>query len=107
MSFEASTRFDASLSFAHGSVPSLVNLSGNPAPELPPAVVEQVDIQLPRRVPHSARVLSLPPYDVRLRRELAQRRLLDSIGRKVLRVGSLHVLDAITIVDATLLATEI
>jgi len=92
---------------AHRSAPSHVNLSGIPASELPASVVEHADIQLPRRVPHSARVLSLPPYDVRLRRELAQRRLLVSIGRQVLRVGSLHVLDAIAIVGATLLATEI
>ncbi|HEX8943435.1 MAG TPA: sugar transferase [Gemmatimonadaceae bacterium] len=84
-----------------------MNLSGIPASELPPAVVEQADIQLPRRVPHAARVLSLPPYDVRLRRELAQRRLLVSIGRQILRVASLHVLDAIAIVCASLVATEI
>jgi exopolysaccharide biosynthesis polyprenyl glycosylphosphotransferase len=42
-----------------------------------------------------------------LRRELAQRRLLVSIGRQFLRVASLHVLDAIAVVGATLLASEI
>jgi exopolysaccharide biosynthesis polyprenyl glycosylphosphotransferase len=84
-----------------------VNVSGTPAPELPPAVIEQADIPLPRRVPHVHRVLTLPPYDVRLRRELAQRRLLVSIGRQVLRVASLHVLDAIAIGAATFLATEV
>jgi len=58
-------------------------------------------------VPHQHRVLSLPPYDVRLRRELAQRRLLVSIGRQILRVASLHVLDAVAIFGAAVLATEI
>jgi exopolysaccharide biosynthesis polyprenyl glycosylphosphotransferase len=42
-----------------------------------------------------------------LRRELAQRRLLVSIGRQILRVASLHVLDAIAIAGAALSAGEI
>jgi len=84
-----------------------VNLSGIPAPELPPAVVEQADAQLPRRAPHQARVLSLPPYDVRLRRELAQRRLLLSIGRQILRIASLHTLDAAAVAGAAFIASRI
>ena len=50
------------------------------------------------------RVLSLPAYDVRMRKELAQRRLFVAIGRQVMRVVSLHALDATVVVSAALLA---
>ncbi len=42
-------------------------------------------------------MLLLPPYDIRVRRELAQRRLLLSIVRHALRIATLHTLDAIAV----------
>src|SRR4051812_39784340 len=38
--------------------------------------------------------IPLPPYDVRVRRELAQRRLLVAVCRHLLRILTLHVADA-------------
>ena len=49
---------------------------------------------------------TLPPYDIRVRRERAQRRLLVSIGRQILRVASLHCLDAVAIVAAVVLVNQ-
>src|SRR5215211_2787162 len=68
-------------------------------------MVDVADVQVPRRVPH--RVLALPPYDIRVRRELAQRRLLVSIARQFLRVATLHILDALSVLSATYIATAI
>jgi exopolysaccharide biosynthesis polyprenyl glycosylphosphotransferase len=53
------------------------------------------------------RVLSLPAYDVRMRKELAQRRLFVAIGRQVMRVVSLHALDAIVVIGAAIAAAMI
>jgi len=53
------------------------------------------------------RVLSLPAYDVRMRKELAQRRLFVAIGRQVMRVVSLHALDATVVISAALLAAMV
>ena len=52
-------------------------------------------------------MLALPPYDIRVRRERAQRRLLISVGRQILRIATLHTLDALAIVAALLLATAL
>jgi exopolysaccharide biosynthesis polyprenyl glycosylphosphotransferase len=46
-----------------------------------------------RKTPHP---FVLPDFDVRLRREISQRRLFKAIGRQSLRVIGLHVGDAIT-----------
>src|SRR5262245_33987202 len=46
------------------------------------------------------RVLALPTYDIRMRKEIAQRRLLVAIARQTLRVVTLHALDAAVIVCA-------
>jgi exopolysaccharide biosynthesis polyprenyl glycosylphosphotransferase len=46
----------------------------------------------------------LPAYDVRGRRERAQRRLLLSLSRRLLRVGILHVMDAAVILGSALAA---
>lgn len=50
----------------------------------------------PRR--SGPRVLPLPAYDVRGRRERAQRRFLLSLARQFVRVASLHLLDATVVV---------
>ncbi|HSQ30264.1 MAG TPA: sugar transferase [Gemmatimonadaceae bacterium] len=49
-------------------------------------------------------VLSLPAYDIRIRRELAQRRLIRALVRHATRVLVLHVLDAAVIAAAVLIA---
>lgn len=46
------------------------------------------------------------PYDIRIRRELAHRRLVVSMTRRLLRVLSLHVLDAALLVGVMLLLTS-
>lgn len=46
------------------------------------------------------------PYDIRIRRELAHRRLVVSMTRRLLRVFSLHVLDAGLLVGVMLLLTS-
>lgn len=51
--------------------------------------------------------IPLPPYDVRVRRELAHRRTIVALGRHVLRVLSLHVLDATAALAAGLVALEL
>jgi exopolysaccharide biosynthesis polyprenyl glycosylphosphotransferase len=50
--------------------------------------------------------MPLPPYDIRVRRELAHRRTFLAIGRHVLRVVSLLVLDAVGAAVAARLALE-
>ena len=50
------------------------------------------------------RVLALPIYDIRMRKEIAQRRLLVAIARQTLRVVTLHALDAAVIVCAVVVA---
>lgn len=63
-----------------------------------------------REIPHLRRsggqVLVLPTYDVRGRRERAQRRLLLSLSRRLVRVGILHVLDAMVIVACAFAAGQ-
>jgi exopolysaccharide biosynthesis polyprenyl glycosylphosphotransferase len=44
--------------------------------------------------------IPLPPYDIRVRRELAHRRTLIAIGRHVARVVSLHVIDGLLVYAA-------
>lgn len=50
------------------------------------------------------RTLLLPAYDVRVRRELAQRRLLLALGRQIARVLGLHLVDTATILISALVA---
>jgi exopolysaccharide biosynthesis polyprenyl glycosylphosphotransferase len=59
------------------------------------------------RVSHSRLTIPLPAYDVRVRRELAHRRTLIAIGRHLLRILSLHVLDGLAIVGAIRLSLAI
>lgn len=66
------------------------------------SAAEDIDVVATQRT--TTRVLPIPTYDIRVRRELAQRRLLVSIGRLILRVASLHALDAIA---ATVAAVSI
>jgi exopolysaccharide biosynthesis polyprenyl glycosylphosphotransferase len=47
------------------------------------------------RISSSRLAIPLPPYDIRVRRELAHRRTFLAIGRHVLRVVSLHLFDAL------------
>lgn len=49
-------------------------------------------------------MLSLPAYDIRIRRELAQRRLLRALIRHSARVLALHLLDAAVVASAVLIA---
>src|SRR4051812_13829656 len=46
------------------------------------------------RISHSRLVMPLPPFDIRVRRELAHRRTLVSIFRHFQRIVLLHILDA-------------
>jgi exopolysaccharide biosynthesis polyprenyl glycosylphosphotransferase len=66
---------------------------------------DEADVELPRRP--SDQILVLPPYDIRVRRELAQRRLLVSIVRHALRVATLHVLDALAVTGSAILLTRL
>jgi hypothetical protein len=52
-------------------------------------------------------VLVLPPYDIRVRRELAQRRLIVSIIRHALRVATLHVFDALAVAASAIVVTQL
>jgi len=52
-------------------------------------------------------ILVLPTYDVRGRRERAQRRLLLSLSRRLLRVGILHMFDAAVVVVSVLAAGSV
>jgi exopolysaccharide biosynthesis polyprenyl glycosylphosphotransferase len=58
-----------------------------------------------RRIPNN--ILWLPAYDVRVRQELAQRRLLAAVARQVFRVLTLHVLDATVIAAAAMIAATL
>ena len=51
--------------------------------------------------------IPLPAYDIRVRRELAHRRTFVAIGRHILRIGSLLVLDGIGATASALLALSI
>ena len=55
----------------------------------------------------NGRVVRLPVYDVRVRRELAHRRFVVSIVRQALRVLSLHALDSVVVIVAFLAAREL
>ncbi|HJQ19263.1 MAG TPA: sugar transferase [Gemmatimonadaceae bacterium] len=59
----------------------------------------------PRR--NSGRVVRLPVYDVRVRRELAHRRFVMSLFRQALRIVSLHALDAAVMMLAFAIARAI
>jgi len=52
-------------------------------------------------------VIPLPPYDIRVRGELAHRRALVSMARHILRVVTLHVLDAFAGLAAALVALRL
>lgn len=80
-----------------------MNSSGIPAAEA--SAAERIDTSATRHP--ASRVLPIPSYDIRVRGELAQRRLLLSIARLVLRIVSLHVLDAIAVASAALVAASI
>ena len=53
-----------------------------------------------RRVPETSCAQFMLPYDVRLKRELSHRRLVISMARKLMRVVSLHLLDAALLAGA-------
>ncbi|HVX40769.1 MAG TPA: sugar transferase [Gemmatimonadaceae bacterium] len=76
----------------------LTNPAPTSAPSAPPARARQSGAQ---------RILSLPTYDIRIRRELAQRRLLLAVARHTLRVVSLHVADSIAIAAAAWCAFKV
>ena len=59
---------------------------------------------VPRRSGSGRVIAYLPQYDIRVRRELAHRRFLVSVLRQVLRVVSLHALDAVAVMGAILAA---
>ena len=59
--------------------------------------------RIPRR-PTPARGTPLPQYDIRVTRELANRRFVLSVVRQSLRLISLHALDAAVVLAAALLA---
>jgi exopolysaccharide biosynthesis polyprenyl glycosylphosphotransferase len=79
--------------------------SGSPAPaserreQTPP---RRISGQMRRLAP--IKVAPLPAVDVRVRRELAHRRLVMSMLRRALRLITLHVLDAATVVMSVALA---
>jgi len=75
-----------------------VNSSGIPVPDLDVPVAERIESTPTRRT--ASGVLPIPAYDIRVRRELAQRRLLLSIARLIVRVASLHLLDAMAVAIA-------
>jgi exopolysaccharide biosynthesis polyprenyl glycosylphosphotransferase len=59
------------------------------------------------RVSSPRLAIPLPPYDIRVRRELAHRRTILAMCRHVLRVVSLHILDGLVVALAALAATQI
>ena len=61
----------------------------------------------PRRSGSGRVIAYLPQYDVRVRRELAHRRFLVSMLRQVLRLVSLHALDATAVLVATMTAASL
>lgn len=79
------------------------------------AIVVGSDSSAPSGAPEQRRfrtsqprlTIPLPPYDVRVRRELAHRRTIVALCRHVLRVLSLHVLDACAAIAAGLLAIRV
>jgi exopolysaccharide biosynthesis polyprenyl glycosylphosphotransferase len=58
------------------------------------------------RVSHSRLTMPLPPYDIRVRREIAHRRTLVAISRDILRIVSLHLLDGCGVASAVWLANK-
>lgn len=77
---------------------------GSPAPET--RVAGERSRRIPRR-PTPARGTPLPQYDIRVTRELAHRRFVLSVLRQVLRLVSLHALDAGMVVGAALVAAAL
>jgi len=59
------------------------------------------------RISHSRLAMPLPPYDIRVRRELAHRRTLVAMLRHLQRILLLHVLDATAATIAGLIALRI
>ena len=53
------------------------------------------------------KVLPLASYDVRVRRELAHRRYVVSVARQVLRIVSLHALDAVIIAGSVMVSAAL
>ncbi|HWH52130.1 MAG TPA: sugar transferase [Gemmatimonadaceae bacterium] len=82
-----------------------VNSSSRPAADAQSAPADGFDFKTAWQT--SSRVLPIPPYDIRLRRELAQRRLIASLGRQILRIASLHLLDAVTTASAALIVASL
>jgi exopolysaccharide biosynthesis polyprenyl glycosylphosphotransferase len=62
--------------------------------------------RIPRR-PTPAKGAPLPQYDVRITKELAHRRFVLSVLRQVLRLVSLHALDAVAVASAAFLASTL
>lgn len=59
------------------------------------------------RVSHSRLAIPLPAYDIRVRREIAHRRTLIAIGRHLLRITSLHLLDGSAVAAAVWLSAQL
>jgi exopolysaccharide biosynthesis polyprenyl glycosylphosphotransferase len=79
-----------------------VTSSGLPRPDAQSYSTGLSDAHYSRR--SAGRILALPPYDIRVRRELAHRRFYFSVGRQILRVVGLHTLDALGIAVAATVA---
>ena len=90
---------------ADGTTDLQANSSERPRADAQPAPADELDLTAGWRT--SSRVLPIPPYDIRVRRELAQRRLIVSIGRQILRIASLHLLDAITAAGAAIVVAAL
>lgn len=74
----------------------------------PPAGAEpRRRVSQPLRRVSQPRLARLPVYDVRMRRELAHRRFVLSMARQVLRLVTLHALDAAAVVVAFAVATSL
>lgn len=59
------------------------------------------------RISQPRQVISLPAYDIRVRRELAHRRTLMAMARHVLRIVTLHVLDVAVAAAAAFAALQL
>src|SRR4051794_22379558 len=59
------------------------------------------------RISHSRLAMPLPPYDIRVRRELAHRRTILAMLRHLQRIVFLHVLDAAAALGAGLVALRL
>jgi exopolysaccharide biosynthesis polyprenyl glycosylphosphotransferase len=83
----------------------IADMPGQAPAERAPSPSSVSPVGVPRRT--SGRVVRLPLYDIRLRRELAHRRMVISVIRQSVRLATLHALDAMAILFAYALAARI